>query len=133
MLVYLKCAGIPIKWKSYGERRRVFMSQSESNESTENLKWLYSLVTEMPDVAFVEPVVQSFALLNNKLSFTNDELVIIGVSGLLATKARLVDEKRFQEITPYEYFHHSYVLYKRFKKEEPLSSEFMAFIDKIYK
>jgi hypothetical protein len=108
------------------------MSQNELKTITENnLKWLNSLVSELPDLRFIEPVSQALALINRHNHFTDDEIVIIGTAGLLATKARTVDENKFQEITPGEYFHHAYILLKVFKKEEPCEEEYFNIIKKL--
>jgi hypothetical protein len=113
------------------------MSQDELKKSTEetnsleNLKWLASIAPSMPELSFIEPVAQAMALINTK--YTNDEIIIIGTSGFIATKARVVDEERFQKITPSEYFHHAYILFKMMKKEEPSESEYIDLMNKIYK
>jgi len=110
------------------------MSPEELKKSTEdNLKWLGSLVPTLPDLSFIEPTVQALALINQNNKFSNDEMIIIGISGIVATKARIVDESRFQEITPAEYFQHAYVLLKVYRKEEPTEAEFLEAIKNLYK
>jgi hypothetical protein len=130
----LRCAGTPKEWKSFGAKRKAFMFQEELRKLTEeNLKWLATLVPTLPELAFIEPVVQSLALINKDTGFSEEEMMIIGVAGIIATKARIVDEKRFQELTPNEYFQHAYILLKIFKKEEPSEEEYLNTIKKLYK
>jgi hypothetical protein len=107
------------------------MSQEESKDIETNLKWLASLLPTLPDLKYIEPIVQSLALIGFYEKYTSDELIIIGVAGLLTAKARTVDETRFQEITPNEYLHHSYVLLKLSKKEPLDKNEFLGILDKI--
>jgi hypothetical protein len=110
------------------------MSQEELRSSTEeNLKWLGALVATLPDLAFIEPTVQAMAIINKNSKFSNDELIMIGVAGFIATKARIVDEERFQTITPGEYIHHAYVLLKLSKSEEPTEAEYLSTMQNLYK
>ena len=110
------------------------MSQEELRKSTEEtLKWLGELVPSMPDLSFIEPTVQAMALINQDNKFSPDILILIGISGLIATKARLVDEKRFLAVSPSEYFQHAYVLLKLARSEEPTEAEFMDVMQKLYK
>lgn len=107
------------------------MYQEEYNDIEINLKWLANLVPTLPDLNAIEPVVQSLALIGFDKKYTEEEMIIIGVAGLLTTRARITDEKKFQEITPNEYLHHSYVLLKMFKKESPDKNEFLGILSKI--
>ena len=110
------------------------MSQPESIKSTEeNLKWLGAIVPTLPDLAFIEPTVQAMALINKNSKFSTDELIMIGVAGFIATKARIVDEERFLSISPGEYIHHSYVLLKLSKSEEPTEAEYLSTMPNLYK
>jgi hypothetical protein len=110
------------------------MSPEELKKSTEEtLKWLGELVPYMPDISFIEPTVQAFALINHENKFTQDILIMIGLAGLIATKARLVDETKFLTITPGEYFQHAYILFKLHNSEEPQESEFLDMMQKLYK
>ncbi len=110
------------------------MSQEELKKLTEEtLKWLGELVPYMPDLTFIEPTIQAMALINQSNKFSDDILTLIGVSGLIATKARIVDEKRFLEIPPSVYFQHAYVLLKLSRSEEPVEAEFLDVMQKLYK
>jgi hypothetical protein len=109
------------------------MSPEELEKFTKNLKWLETLVPTLPDLAFIEPTVQSLALINHSNKFSNDLMIMIGVAGFIATKARVVDESRFQDITPTEYLHHAYILLKLSRNEEPSESEYSITMNNLYK
>jgi len=110
------------------------MSQEESKKLIEeNLKWLHSLVPVMPDVSLIEPTVQSLAIINSSSKFNQTELMTIGVVGFVMTKARIVDEKKFQTIPPNDYMLHAYFLLTASRKEKGTEEEFLAMMQKIYK
>lgn len=110
------------------------MSQEESKKLIEeNLKWLHSIVSVMPDLSFIEPTVQSLAILNSSKKYDEIELMTLGVVGFVMTKARIVDEKKFQTISPNDYMLHAYFLLTGFKKIEASEEVFLALMQKIYK
>jgi hypothetical protein len=110
------------------------MSLEESEKLTkENLEWLRSLVPTLPDLSFLEPTIQTLALINQANQLSTDTMVVMAVAGFIATKARTVNEKRFQEVQPGDYIQHAYILLKVSRNEAPTEGDYLYLIQKLYK
>jgi len=101
----------------------------------EDFDWLVELFPEIPDLKYLEPIIQSLAIFNaaNRINLTNDDLMVVALSGFVATRARVVDDKRFLDIDPHTYLQFSFLLCNGFIfKREINDEDFKSFIARIH-
>lgn len=74
----------------------------------EDLRWLQLACPKSPGAADIEAATQCLAILKSInpfiKNFTKKDLIKLSFVGYIASQARKVDEKRFQEISPFAYF-----------------------------
>ena len=100
----------------------------------EDFDWLVEIFPQIPEVTFLEPIIQSLAIFNaaNNINLKNEDLVVLAVAGFVATRARVLDEKRFMEIFPNTYLQFAFLLSNGFIfKKEITDDDFKEFLDRI--
>lgn len=73
-----------------------------------DIEWIMSIYTDMPAMDLIEPAAQSLGIMQSLSKtpiFDQKEIIKISISGWLGAKARKVDEKRFQDTSPYAFLH----------------------------
>lgn len=101
----------------------------------EDFEWLVELFPDIPEIKYLEPNIQSLAVFNaaNGINLTNEDLIVIAVAGFVATRARVVDDKRFLELDPHTYLQFSFLLCNGFIfKKEINDEDFKDFIARIH-
>lgn len=101
----------------------------------EDFEWLVELFPDIPDIKFLEPNIQSMAIFNaaNGINLTNEDLMVIALSGFVASRARVVDDQRFLDIDPHTYLQFSFLLCNGFIfKREINDEDFKLFIARIH-
>lgn len=97
----------------------------------DELRWLQMVCPEPPNIEVIESTCQSFGILKAVNPFLRkyekNDIIKISLIGHIASKAREVDENRFQEISPYAYFH----LAHYFVEPEDDGQEYAKFVKKM--
>lgn len=111
------------------------MDTELEQKTFDDMKWLLQMFPKSPDVKFLETGIQSFALFmtaNPKISWDEHDLIKLTLAGFVATRARMVDEEKFNTIDPFVYYQVAQYLVERDYKGQPDTPEnFKAFIDKV--
>ena len=75
----------------------------------EDIRWLQLSCPKMPEAKDVESTAQTLGILKALNPFlknlTRKDIIKASLIGFIASNARKVDDKRFQEISPYAYLH----------------------------
>ena len=101
----------------------------------EDFDWLVELFPQLPEVTFLEPIVQSLAIFNaaNNISLQNEDLLAVAMSGFVATRARVVDEERFMQVDPHTYLQFAYMLTQAFMlNKETDNEDYKEFMRRIH-
>lgn len=100
----------------------------------EDFDWLVEIFPQIPEVTFLEPIVQSLAIFNaaNGINISNDDVMIVAVAGFVATRARVIDEDRFMNVFPTTYLQFAFLICNGFIfKRELTDDDFKEFLARI--
>lgn len=101
----------------------------------EDVKWLIKSFPKAPDVKFLEAGIQSFAILqgmNPGLNWDEHDLIKLTLAGYIATRARMIDEERFNTIDPHVYYQVAQYLVERdYKGQADTPENFEKFMKKV--
>jgi hypothetical protein len=105
-------------------------------KTTEDFKWLVSLLPVSPDMKLLEPTTQAIALFSaanyDKAQIYKEDALRIALSGFIAAKARVADEDRFLSIEATTYFQVAQYLLHRDHGVVPDTEEsFASFLKRI--
>jgi hypothetical protein len=109
--------------------------ETHEEQTFEDVKWLIKSFPTAPDVKFLESGIQAFAIfqgVNLGINWDEHDLIKLTLAGFIASRARMLDEERFSNISPHVYYQVAQYLVERDYKGQPDTPEnFEMFIRKI--
>jgi len=88
------------------------VEQKQIDEMKEDLRWLSLVCPEIPKMENIEIAAQTLGILQTVNPFLKSiersDIMLLSLVGYIASKARQADQERFNQVSPYTYFHLAY-------------------------